>query len=157
MAFLLWSLRVFWWSVSLHATKMIINDPCVLCEGCWDSHLDSKLSTSFFPFVVVVSIFLIMTTVMTEIQADASMHYVKPKPDVLLVEAPEELLDWPFTIPRTPAGTGCVMGSEPGCKGSIWCGRTEGWKETWLLTAGNLPSPVSAVEGPKNADYQKFV
>lgn len=72
---------------------MIINDPCVLCEGCWDSHLDSKLSTSFFPFVVVVSIFLIMTTVMTEIQADASMHYVKPKPDVLLVEAPEELLD----------------------------------------------------------------
>lgn len=57
MAFLLWSLRFFWWSVSLHSTKMGINDPCVLYEGCWDSHLDSKLSTSFFPFVAVVSIF----------------------------------------------------------------------------------------------------
>lgn len=56
------------------------------------------------------------------------MHYLKPKPDVL-VEAPEDLLDCPFTIPLTSAGAVCVMGSKPDWKASVWCGRTERWKE----------------------------
>lgn len=50
--------------MKLHSAKKVINDLCVLYEGCWDGHLDSKLSTSFFfLFVDVVSIFLLMTTV----------------------------------------------------------------------------------------------
>lgn len=52
------------------------------------------------------------------------MHYLKPKPDVL-VEAPEDLLDLPFTIPLTSAGTVCVMESELDWKLSVWYERTE--------------------------------
>lgn len=48
---------VSWLSMHLHVHQNI-NDPCVWYEGYWDSPLDYKLSTSFFFFVDVVSIFL---------------------------------------------------------------------------------------------------
>lgn len=134
---------------------MVINDPCVLYEGCWDSHLDSKLSTSFFPFVVVVSIF-------------SNNDHCNGWDSSRCFHALCETKTW------------CILsGSTWGVAGltfhyswnACWNWMCDGiwtrlqrehlvWKD-WRRE-GNLAvdcrkssSPVSVVEGPKNADLPK--
>lgn len=135
--------------------KMVINGPRVLYEGCWDSHLDSKLSTSFFPYVVVVSIFLLMTTVMNW-DSSRCFHALSETKTWCISGSTWRFTGLTFHYSSNVCWNCMCNGIETRLESEylVWKDWTIERSLVWLQ---EIFKSSLRCGRPKNADYQKFV